>query len=177
MATVVSFWRFPDEEEEFLDFLDKTGRVTAIPYKKFHSLEEIVPQSLRQIIKDSDSNLASHALLIGLDRWMDQIRVDPCIHNGENILAISYIHSPLIVYGRGEFRESKKLGMSNLCAHRSYYNDEKKLVHKPNDFVKWSKKVFDWVRKATPEFHQYRTYRLTPRVAEAIRNNLIEIVP
>jgi hypothetical protein len=177
MTVVVSFWRFPEEEEAFLDFLDKTGNVVAIPYQNFHNLEAIKPQPLREMIKNSDLNSASHSLLIGLEHWMDQIRVNPYFHNGGNIFAVSYLYSPLIVYDRGQFREPNKLGMSNLCTTRSYYDDGKKLIYKPDEFVKWGKKVFSWVRKETPEFHQYKTYRLTLRVAEAVRNNLIDIVP
>ena len=175
--SAISFWRFPEEEETFLDFLDRTGNVIAIPYKNFHSLEEITPRPLRELVKDSDSNSDSYSLLIGLDHWINQIKAHSRFHDGENIFGISYFDSPLIVYDRGRIYESQKLLRSNLCGAWSYVDDQKRVIHKSDAFIKWSKKVFAWVRKATPEFHQYRTYRLTPRVAEAIRNNLIEIVP
>lgn len=46
---------------------------------------------------------------------------------------------------------------------------------KPADFVRWGKKVMQWVRKVAPGWHRYKHHRITAK-AEAARERGMEMV-
>ena len=50
------------------------------------------------------------------------------------------------------------------------------MLEKPQEFVKWAKKVVRWVYKVAPKWHQYKNYRVTKRVKEAILNEGLQIL-
>jgi hypothetical protein len=54
--------------------------------------------------------------------------------------------------------------------------DQTAILDRPAEFVRWGRKVLGWVRRQAPEWHQYRGYRVTTKVAEAIKSGL-QIVP
>jgi hypothetical protein len=45
----------------------------------------------------------------------------------------------------------------------------------PPSFVKWGKKVFQWIRRKAPEWNQYKGYRVTTRVKEAIDRGVLQL--
>ena len=80
------------------------------------------------------------------------------------------MRSCLIAYQRPIFRNGNVLGQSNICADWRYLEeDQARLLAKDEDFVKWGKKVFAWVRKATLEEHELNgfPYRATKRAKQA----------
>jgi len=80
------------------------------------------------------------------------------------------MRSCLIAYNRPLFRNGNELGQSNICADWRYLEeDQARVLAKDEDFVKWGKKVFTWVRKATLEEHELNgfPYRATKRAKQA----------
>jgi len=59
--------------------------------------------------------------------------------------------------------------MSKLHAEATFLDEHGERVQKPMEFVKWYKRVFGWVSKHTPLWHEYKSYRITERVAIAIQ--------
>jgi hypothetical protein len=76
-------------------------------------------------------------------------------------------------------RDGNKLGQSNLVAYWTYPDKEARtLLTKDEDFIKWAKKVFAWLRRHTPEqieCNRY-SYRATKRAKHAANTGLIEAV-
>jgi len=76
-------------------------------------------------------------------------------------------------------RDGNKLGQSNLVAYWTYQDKEARtLLTKDEDFIKWAKKVFAWLRRHTPEqieCNRY-SYRATKRAKHAANTGLIEAV-
>jgi hypothetical protein len=50
--------------------------------------------------------------------------------------------------------------------------DKTTLIAKNDEFTSWANSVVSHVRKRTPKWHEYKTYRITNRVAEAVENGL-----
>jgi len=180
MRAVVTFWWFPDEEAAFLDYLESTGHVVALPFQAVKDQHEVAPRPVAEVVAGSDpqelffglEEHVRHAVIIRLEGFANGIKVE-IPH-----FRVSDMKSCVIGYDRGRFIEGGKMTPSNLYAYWDY-PDEKGTVlkHKPADFVMWAKKVLRWVYKATPEWHEYKTYRVSKRVKAAIQEGKINIVP
>jgi hypothetical protein len=164
----VQFWRFPEEETAFLEYLKETGSVIALPRDKFRHKNEFLPMPLGDLLKNSDPDRLIFCLEADLN---DVVIADYSDSKGE-FFVVSLYDSPVIGYVRGKLVDSRQLSTSLLEAYWSYPQTS---VDKPADFVKWGKKIFRWVQKSTPEFHQHKHCRITSRVAEAIRSNQVDL--
>jgi len=168
MPSVVTFWRLPEEEAEFIDFLTSTGEVTWVPWQKVRDRALLEPQPLETLTtEDPDS------VLIGLRDTLGEIPVNTL---EEGSFAVVATEVPMLIYQRGKWRGPNKLGSSNLSGEWIVLTRDGRRIDQPEKFVKWGKKVLQWVRRQTPLWHQYERYRITPKVAEAIKNGL-ELVP
>jgi len=173
MAVTLTFWRLPEEEPAFIDYLSSSGDVVAIPWEKVSDRSLLSPRSLSEVIaQDPD------AILIGLRH---SIQDPPPINTFRDGAEVSYSvparDLPMLIYHRGKWRDVNKLGGSNLSGEWTAISPGTgKTVDHPEEFVKWGKKVMQWVRKQTPLWHTYKTYRITPSVDEAIKRG-VELVP
>jgi hypothetical protein len=85
----------------------------------------------------------------------------------------------VVSYSRGRLRGSV-LTQSNLCIYWEYVsNDCSHMVRKSEAFLKWAKRILDWVRRRTPEKVEYNgyPYRATRRVAHAVRQGTLRVAP
>ena len=174
MAAVLTFWWMPDEESDFLRLLAGQD-VVAYPVGATESA------ILRPI--DVDDMIRAHNpkdLWLTLPAFVKSVRVDfqklsPPHRSG---YAVSGMHSTVIGYQRGRFLDDKRLSSSNLHAYWSYPDDAATtMIQKPEAFCKWARKVFAWVRRRTPDWHEYRRYRVSSTVKSAIAAGQRRIVP
>jgi hypothetical protein len=178
MAAVVTFWRFPDEEERFLRYVVKTGDIWACTGERVTDVKRLEPRPIIELIREHDPD----AVLFGPREFMDRSPIKRYEHEGEIRYGRYFMNVPLISYTRGRFRSPRELGLSNMCAeYDDLATDEhdpecQYLVRRPEAFIKWVQRVFAWIRRDTPKWHQYKGYRVTERVAEEIAKGL-EIVP
>jgi hypothetical protein len=167
MPTVVTFWRLPEEEPEFIEFLSSTGDVVWLPWQKVPDRSMLVPRPLDTLTtQDPDS------VLLGLRDTLGEIPINTFAEGSRQSFAIVATEVPMLIYQRGKWRGQKKLGSSNLSGEWTVVTRDNRRIDQPDKFVKWGKKVMQWVRKRTPLWHQYERYRITPKVAEAIKNGL-----
>jgi hypothetical protein len=167
----VQFWRFPDEEEAFLEFLEKTGNIVGLSKGKFRHKDDFAFIPLEKLIKDFDPP----AVYFCLDSYLKDVVAASCSDSQGEYHVLDLYKSPVISYVRGKFVSPRQLSTSLLSAHWSYSLDRETSAAKPEDFIKWAKKIFRWVQKTTPEFYQHKHCRITPHVAEAIRNNQVDL--
>lgn len=172
MPAAVTFWRFPEEEEEFVRFLESSGPVVGVPKGKVQDRSKLTLLPLNELLAQDPSSV-----LIGIRGVLKDlpIRAYPD-ENGESY-GVLFTHVPVLTYRRGRLLAPNQLGASHISGDWTVLSEDKKSVlDQPEEFVKWGKTVLGWVRKHTPEWHQYKTYRVTNKVAGAIKSGL-EIVP
>lgn len=172
MRIVVTYWGLPEEEQSFLDYLEKTGEVLAVVKQNSPSRESFIPRPVREVIKDDPQSIL---LLLGGHR--DLLKVVPFQKEGATWYGVHAMKSPVIDYLRGQWRGPNRLGQSNIAAYPDY-PDEKgtRLIPHPESFVNWAKKTAAWVRKFTPYHHQYKNYRITAKVKEQLKQGLELVV-
>jgi len=175
MSAVVTFWQLPDEEEEFLCYLESTGTVLALPDYWVKKREDLCPISIRAFIANHNPD----QLLFGLQQYLHDVPVEERLHEGEVLyVGPSAMESCLISYRRGKMRNDHMLGQSNLAAYWTHLNkSNSSVIDKEADFTKWGKKVLAWARKYTPEWHDYKGYRATKRAKEALAKGVVKFVP
>jgi hypothetical protein len=172
MAAVVTFWRLPGEEGAFLEFLKSTGDVVGVPWEKVPNRSLLVPRTMAELVsEDPDS------ILIGLRETLGDIPINEFFDESGHSYAAAASTLPMMIYSRGKWRDSNKLGASNLSGQWAVVpSGAKEWVDQPAVFIKWGRKVMSWVRKQTPLWHKYERYRITRKVDEAIKRGA-EIVP
>ncbi len=137
----VTFYRFPDEEEAFLSFLNETGSIVALPFDGVLSKEELVPQPLLEFMQRDNLDV----LFIGPAH--SPLFIDSYEMKGQRFYRAGDMESCLLGYRRGKFRARQKLGLSNLYGYWDYYDEQKNLIKKPTAFLKWARSVFRWIRE------------------------------
>jgi hypothetical protein len=174
MPAVVGFWQLPEDENEFLVFLQGTGTVLALPDRSVDTKEELVPQPIAAFLERHNPN----QLLFGLERHVRVIRVEEYSAEGRLRFVCPYMEPCVIAYSRGRLL-GRKLAMSNLSAYWNYRSaDRPSSVENDPEFVRWGKKVMAWVRRATPEHVECNghPYRATPQVQKAASEGQLEVV-
>jgi hypothetical protein len=177
MPSTLTFWRFPDEEERLLTYLDKTGDIVACIDLWFADPALLEPRPLREVLAaDNPQNV-----LMGPREFMDMADITTSDHTGEIQYTRSYMHVPLLAYSRGVWRGPRALGRTNLCfeSTRSIPDASspygKEWIPQPPAFLAWARRVMQWVRRDTRP-HEYRRQRVTARVAAEVEDGL-QLVP
>lgn len=169
MAINITFWWLSEDEKEFLNFIEKEGRVIALPLENSAPVKEDLVCSPSQLIDRENCS----QMFLTLKPLLAEVVYVQYEMNGKTLFGIDAVNSPVISYSRSVFREENILGQAAISAHlEKLTDDKKKLVQKNDEFISWTKSVFSYVRKSTPEWHEYKTYRITKRVTEAVRNGL-----
>lgn len=171
MSSVVGFWQLPEEEPVLLDYLRKTGAIVGVPHGLVRERSQLEPRPLDALLETS-----SVSLMLTPTAFAERFHIEQGMHQGVMTYSANLMRSSALVYDRPRLVAPRKLGMCNLSAHPSYLDDAGNQVEKPIEFVKWYKKVMKHARDITPEWHRFKTYRITERVAQAVRDGW-ELVP
>ena len=176
MRAVLSYWQLPEDERSFLDFLQSTGDILAFPARGAKVKEELLPQPLVPYIDQDNPS----QLYFGLERNAQQV-IPELVEQGEaRFFSVPSMKACLIGYRRGYFRDGNKLAQSSLSAYWDYPNEEAtELLNKDPEFIKWAKRVLNWVRRAAPKQVAFRggLCRATNRVRDAVQRGEVEVVP
>lgn len=175
MLSFVTYWQLPPEDEnEFLDFLQSTGTILSLPAHWAETKEELVPQPIATFIERHDPD----QVLFGIEEHVLHEAPEVREFNGNIRFGIPVMKSRIITYRRGKIREGK-LAQSNISAYLDYpAEDASRLILKSTDFVGWVKKVIDWTKKATSERIERNGhgYRATARAKTAVCEGKLEAV-
>jgi hypothetical protein len=170
MPTVFSFWRLPEEEQDFLAFLDKSGGAVAIPFERFRRKEDMVFQPISELLESENPD----AVLFSLQNLADQLRIHAVSDDLGTYYTASPMDSSMIAYERGKLSTDRKLGVTSLAAYWKFLNDaDNQFADKPAEFVSWGKRVFRWLRRTAPIRHESDARPCTEKVAKAIERRLI----
>lgn len=203
MAAVISFGQLPEEEAAFVTYLQKTGDVWARAVNDDPIAPMHMPLPVADFLKQHASEiLAYHSVslylgfrnevfhpAISIHEVIEGGNLVPFLQGGQVVEGVQTIvggtkvkrkfidsmASQLIRYDRGEFRTVDELVHSNLCFYPGAFSGQKWIAH-PQSFMKWGKKIFDWMRRHTPEsvpvWQCNYELRATRGVAEACKKGL-----
>ncbi len=164
MAVNITFWYLPEDEKEFLDFIKKDERVVALPFENTTPVAKSELSTPDQLIQRE--NCAQ--MFLTLNSLLEEVKWVGYESEGKKLYGIDAVNSPVISFSRSVFRGENKLGQAAISAQlEKLTKNRKNLVDQKEEFISWVNKVFTFVRKSTPEFHQYKSYRISKRVIEA----------
>ncbi len=175
MASVLTFWRLPEEEAKFLDYLDKTGEIVACIYKRFSDPEQVEVSPIREAITDYESE----DLLIAPRRFMNMTPITSVEIEGVTRYGRYYGDGPVICYTPPIWRAPGQLAQSNLCFDTNRGIRDDTSLHgytfEPQlpEFMSWARRVMAWTRRHTTPCGYYR---ISPGAAAAVAAGDIELV-
>jgi hypothetical protein len=166
MASVVTFWQLPDEEAAFLRSLARGGQVVAIRHREtVPDPAPLRPVPVEELVGRADAGrlyLTLRSVTTGplpLHRWEPELLGEPVRFS----LPVGF---PAIVYDAGTLVDGA-LSQSNAAAYPS---------EAPAVVAAWMRRVFGWLRRAAPHWHEYEGYRVTELAAQAALGGL-SLVP
>jgi hypothetical protein len=199
----LTFGQLPEEEPDFLALVQKTGDVWARAVRDDAESPKFGPLPLDKFLTRFAADIRAYSAVdVYLGFRDDVLQPELCIQevteggtqvpfveNGSVVPGVSTIvggtkvkrkfidprGSKLVRYTRGEYRSPEELASSNLGFHPGTFKGETWIAN-PASFMKWGKKILDWMRRHTPEsVPVYRCnyeMRATVRVADACKNGL-----
>ena len=166
VAVTATFWWLPEEEDDFLRFLERDTRVVALPLE---APDRVAATAPRELIESENPA----RVFLTLRPYLESVRYVSYQTNGRALLGIDAMSSPVLSYSRCLFRRDNELGQGNISFHgQCLVVDGGGLVPKPAELVSWAKRVVARVRKTTPGWHQYKRYRVTDAVTEGVARGL-----
>jgi hypothetical protein len=203
MASVVTFGQLPEEEKDFLAYVQKTGDVWARAVRDDAESPKYEPLPVAEFLTRFAAEIKAYsAVAVYLGFRDDVLHPEICIHevieggtqvpfiqNGSLLPGVHTIvggtkvkrkfidfnASRLVRYDRGEFRSADQLASSNLCFYPGAFKGQTWVAHLTS-FMRWGKKILDWMRRHTPaSVPVYRCnyeIRATIGVAEACKKGL-----
>jgi hypothetical protein len=199
----VTFGQLPEEEAEFLAYVRKTGDIWARAVRDDAVSPKYKPKPVSEFLQDHAAEIRAYSsvdVYLGLhdDVLNPAITIQeiieggtkvPVVENG-NIVEGHYTivggtkvkrefidpgGSRLLRYKRGEFRSVDELAASNLGVRPGASKGGTWIAHSTS-FLKWGKKILDWMRRHTPEsvpvYQCNYEMRATIGVAEACKKGL-----
>lgn len=177
MRTVHTFWWHPEEETDFLRFLEGTGYVVALPFDEKKDPQELTSLPIVDFLSQSNPSdlffaLEEHArklVITSFEKTVDEQSIQ--------VFRVSSIESCVIDYERCQLTNYRKLTPVNFCAYWDYPDMQlNKMIKKPPEFVAWGKKVMRWIHKlGSVELLPY-DLRMTKRVKEEVLDGKLELV-
>src|SRR5262245_60740135 len=110
MAAVVSYWQLPDDEKEFFEFLQSTGKILVLPDWGTKTKEELMSQPVIQYFREHDGGNLGLEAHVRLVRIIEHEPVDGFRFN------LPYMEPCMMNYCRGKL-DHGRLALSNLCAY------------------------------------------------------------
>jgi hypothetical protein len=166
MASVVTFWQMPSEEEVFLRYLARGEDVVAIRHREAVPDPSVIrPISVADLIGRPDADRVYLTLQSVVAEPLPLYRWEP-ESPGEPVRYQLPVGFPAIVYDAG-WLAGVELSQSNAAAYPS---------EAPAAVAGWMRRVFGWLRRAAPHWHEYDAYRVTELAANAALDGL-SLVP
>jgi hypothetical protein len=154
----VTFWWLPEEESAFIQLLGGLGKPIAFHNRWFTERGQVAPQNLQEFIGVEEPSV----LLFGFTEDQSGIQVEQQVFDSVEHFAVTVSRSCVLMYTRGRIRDGK-LTQSNLSVCFDYADEQMHSVRKDENFNARAKRILAWVRKKTPHWHQYKSYRVSAR--------------
>ena len=169
--SLATFWWMPEDENAFLDHLEKRFEIVAFLDEWKERREDVVPLDFRSGIH----NGVGSALIFGR---ADHLVGDIISSHEFPVLGIRYSvmaeKACVFWYRGGQRRADGKLTLCTIGAYWDNFDEKSRTVTpKPPEFQKWGRSLLRWVRERTPEKEGY--YRCSLFLKEALEARTVEI--
>ena len=158
------------DEQQIFAQLQELGPIVAYPAVRAPQREQISPAPVSKYVQAMDAT----GLLLALEGRTDWVRLEEKELSGKTLWGISAMDSCVIGYDRGLPR-GRELPLSNLYAYLTRLEGGT-VVDKDPEFREWCKRVFSIVRRETPRWHKFKSYRATEAAFQAQTLRGIELV-
>jgi hypothetical protein len=165
MTATVQYWRLPEEEADMIAYLTSLGPTMALPVRRVASAEELVWRPIEEALRDDDDSF-----LVAPAELTPQMK----LHHNAQGYAADVTSTPALLYTRGRL-VANQLVFTSLAGAWDHLDDDNTVIDKPIEFVRWGRKVMQWVRRAAPNWHRFKQHRITPK-AEAARDAGMEMI-
>ncbi|MEJ7598239.1 MAG: hypothetical protein WKG01_10045 [Kofleriaceae bacterium] len=165
MTATVQYWRLPEEEADMIAYLTSLGPTVALPVRRVASVEALVWRPLEDALRDDDNSF-----LITPSDLASQMKVH---HNAQGYAA-DVTSTPALLYTRGRL-VANQLVFTSFAGSWDHLDDDHAVTDKPIEFIRWGKKVMQWVRRTAPNWYRFKQHRITPK-AEAARDAGMEMI-
>jgi hypothetical protein len=156
MTASVQYWRLPEEEADMIGYMKSSGRIMALPLRRVSNVDDLTWRPLDEALREPDL-----AFLITPEEFVPAMQV----HHNEQGFAADVVRTPALHYSRGQLVTPNQLSSTSLSATWADH---------PADFVRWGRKVMEWVRRTVPDWYKYKHHRITAK-AEAARIDGMEM--
>ena len=146
----------PDEEAALVAHLCAREPVVATPIRRVDAPELLVWLPVDVALREPDASF-----LVTPARFAYEAKVARV----DGAFLASVVATPAVLYTRGHF-DGARMSSTSLSAE---------WAGMPADFVRWGKRLMQWVRRTVPDWHRYKAHRITP-AAEAARQAGLELV-
>jgi hypothetical protein len=102
MAVSVTFWRFPEEEDAFIRFLDTSGPIVAMPKGKVRDKSALVPLPLRDLLARDPASI-----VMWLRDSIEELPIKTFPDDAGESYAIRWPMLPVLTYHRGRPQAAK----------------------------------------------------------------------
>jgi hypothetical protein len=168
MSASVKYWRLVEEEKDFIGYLSSIEPTVALAARVYPSLDLVRWQPLDTAFASNEERY-----LITPSRLAPQVRLIPAPDAGFKVDVVS---SPILFYYRGRMLAERRLSATALSAEWTYLADDRAtVIDKSDDFIRWAKRVMQWVRRAAPGWYRHKAHRITEK-AEAARQAGLELI-
>lgn len=157
MTATFQYWRLPEEEADLIEYLRSLGSVMAMPVRTVANVEQLVWRPVEHALQEPDPTF-----LTTPEKFVSDMK----LYSDENGVAANVVSTPALFYSRGQLLDGKTLYSTALSVE---------WADKPAEFVRWGRKVMQWVRKGAPGWYRYKHHRITAK-AEAARVAGMEMV-
>jgi hypothetical protein len=169
---VFTFWQLPEEEGDFLDYLESTGPVVACPNHWVSTEAEASPADLRPYLAKYDPDTVK----LGLSSHLEEVVIQKITEKDKPVMfSTDLMTSSLVGYTRGRITGAGQLERTILAAYLDLPEEGGTL--KPAWFRRWVKKIFAWVKRRASGTCTLRgfAYPATPQVLKLLDDRKIQL--
>ena len=171
MTASVKYWRLPEEERDFVSFVDSIEPAVALAPRTVAKPEQLEWKPLANAFASEEGRY-----LITLERLLPQIRILETTGTEGPGYKVDVVASPVLMYYRGRMIAPNRLVSSSLSADWQFLGEDGgSMQDQPADFIRWATRVMQWVRNVAPGWYQHNAHRITAK-AEAARQSGLELV-
>jgi hypothetical protein len=171
MATVFTYWRLPEEEQEFLAFLAKSGGAVALPFESVRRKDSMVFRPMRELLESDDPQ----SVVFCPEEFSGQLQIHEYSDELDKYFTASPMDSPVIAYKRGKL-EGNELDITSFAAYWKFVTDAgDRWLDKPEEFVSWGKRVFRWLRRTATIRREPEACPFTAKAAKAIEGGRVPV--
>jgi hypothetical protein len=148
--------------------LQQESAIVATPNELVESAKKIVWKPLTTTLAGKYDSF-----LITLPEFVSQMKI---IRVDQDGVCIAVTSAPALLYYRGVFLTKKELLPTALHVRTSYVaEDQRTIVDLPADFIRWGRRILNWVKRSAPDTYHFKTYRITAK-AEAARKAGVQMI-